>query len=109
MTLFEYWDMLGNAYPMAVEANKTELIVQSSSTAQIELLSKVAGEAREFQTWYSALSRLSKWENPIQYVQDFSLAPPILQNLDTFKTLSPLYLKKPNITLSTPSHGAKRP
>lgn len=55
LTLFEYWSETGNQFPMAVEANREELVIQRSATSQIELISKIAAEQIDFHTWFARI------------------------------------------------------
>lgn len=53
ITLFEYWELAGNAFPMAIEANREELVIQRSPDSEMELVSKTSAETVAFRTWYS--------------------------------------------------------
>ncbi len=52
ITLFEYWAAAGNAFPMALEANREELTIQRSPESEIELISKADARDIPFRTWY---------------------------------------------------------
>ncbi len=55
ITLFEYWEMAGNHYPMAIEANREELAIQKTAQSPIELISKAEAETINFATWYARI------------------------------------------------------
>lgn len=53
ITLFEYWTLAGNRFPMAIEANREELAIQRTSDSEIELVSKTEAESMDFPTWFA--------------------------------------------------------
>jgi tRNA A37 threonylcarbamoyladenosine modification protein TsaB len=109
LTLFAYWEALGNEYPMALEANREEYVIQQDAVSALELKPAKELEASDFATWHSSISILPKWETPVQYKQDFRMAWSVVSKLPHSSTIEPLYLKKPNITLSSPFHGTNGP
>jgi tRNA A37 threonylcarbamoyladenosine modification protein TsaB len=101
LTLFEYWSILGNRYPMACSANATEYILASSVQSQLELLPIAGLDLASLQTWNLERSNLQEGQSQLHCSE---MSPQIeLSALTKFpetRTLDPLYLKKPNITLS---------
>lgn len=53
ITLFEYWALAGNRFPMAIEANREELAIQRTPDSEIELISKTEAESIDFPTWFA--------------------------------------------------------
>jgi tRNA A37 threonylcarbamoyladenosine modification protein TsaB len=101
ITLFEYWSMFGNHYPMACGANATEYILAASPTNPLELCPIENLDLTTLRTWNLTRSRLHEGQSPLHYSEALALAD--FSALNTYvssKTLDPLYLKKPNITLS---------
>ena len=100
LTLFEYWSILGNEYPMACAANATEYILAATPTSLLELCPIADLDITSLNTWDLQRSRLQEGQSPLHYNEvgvstDFTP----LRNMTASKTLNPLYLKKPNVTL----------
>ena len=100
LTLFEYWSLLGNQYPMACGANTTEYILAATPTSPLKLCPIADLDLTNLRTWNLTRSRLQEGQSPLHCneiltLTDFSVLNTRIGN----KTLDPLYLKKPNITL----------
>lgn len=106
ITLFEYWEAAGNQYPMAIEANSAELVVQLGPNQQMELVQKAEYANTVFPSYYGKTRNLSNTNNPLQFNMEIRSLPKYLRERETSKVLHPLYIKKPNITLSSPKHGS---
>jgi tRNA A37 threonylcarbamoyladenosine modification protein TsaB len=101
LTLFEYWSLLGNHYPMACGANATEYILAASPTSPLELCSIDNLDISQLRTWHLTRSRLHEGQSPLHYSEVLALVDfSVLTTYTSSQTLDPLYLKKPNITLS---------
>lgn len=91
---------------MAVEANPAELVIQLDSHKQIELVQKTECTNMVFPSYYEKTRNLSNTNNPLQFHTEIRSLPEYLRTRETSKVLHPLYIKKPNITLSSPKHGS---
>jgi hypothetical protein len=100
LTVFEYWQMLWNSYPMAIEANATEVVEQLSHESSFALVQKWG----KYLTWEAPRFGLPNHEKPIQWEYNLTWVPDYLKSLPTTSQLDPIYLKKPNITLSSRTH-----
>jgi tRNA A37 threonylcarbamoyladenosine modification protein TsaB len=108
ITLFEYWKLSGNAFPMAVEANREELVIQRGPDTEIEIVSKKDVESIHFKSWYYRTWNFAKWENLIQFNEEILTLPPDILRRTPGRILHPLYIKKPNITISPTSHDTSK-
>lgn len=53
ITLFEYWAIAGNPFPMAIEANREEFAIQRTADSAIELIPKDDAATLDFPTWFA--------------------------------------------------------
>lgn len=85
----------------------TEVVVQSSKNAPLELLLKEHTPRNSYATWETLRSKLPNEEKLLQWKHDFSDVQDFLSKLPRVSILTPLYLKKPNITLSNRTHDSE--
>jgi tRNA A37 threonylcarbamoyladenosine modification protein TsaB len=63
LTLFEYWSILGNQYPMACGANTTEYILAATPTSPLELYPIADLDITTLRTWNLTRSRLQEGQS----------------------------------------------
>lgn len=108
LSLFEFWKFQGNTFPMAIEANKEEVVYQQSEDAELVLISKQSKELQEgrgVSTWAWNIWNLASEHYAIKYTHNTSKLWSSLVKLRYSTKIEPLYMKRPNITLSPARHG----
>lgn len=108
ITVFEYWALSGNTFPMAMEANREELVIQRGADTEIEIVSKNDVSTVDFKTWNYRTWNFAKWEILIQFNEEILTLPPDILRRTPTRILHPLYIKKPNITISPTSHDTSK-
>ena len=101
ITLYEYWELTGNAYPMAFGINPTEYILKPSSSSEMQLMSANDISGLVPSTFHLPRFQLPTGQTGIQLKQSWdTLKLSSLAARTRTTTIDPLYCKKPNITLS---------